>query len=553
MLWKDVLLQMLIAFIPVFLFMVWYSKPERTRYTHLFMSIACCLAMVLNMQFSVVNEYGVYFDFRLIPFIVGSLYGGIPAAAVLLIVYVATRIAQLSQQSQYFIFVAWLLLYIPLLFSQISVFQRSPKGKKLRVTAVLTGTLLIFELTYFFTSMPYYQFKELLDILGLIIVNCSLFFLVSLFSIQFTELGFERVQLQIQLRDVSYKYRNEMRRLQQLIDNTPLFVVFCDNKGFITHVNDMTLKFVHPLGRKDIINREFSFLTEKMELQFEEDPITRIMQGGERFTEMLRVRGRTFYTVTCPLKEMPSQGTEGILFIGHDVTELQRLKDEVGQMERLSLVGQMAASITHEIRNPMAVIRGFVQLLNERSSEDQQSYFRIVLGELDRANAIINDFLSLAQNRIVEKELSNLNEMLNEMMPLIWADANMRGQSIDIRLCEDMDLLEMNSKEIKQLILNLARNGMEAMDDKGNLRIETMNFKDTVQLRVIDNGVGISKEKLERLFEPFYTTKTNGTGLGLALCLSIVERHNGKIHVESTVGQGTSFIVSFCKPGRSCW
>jgi signal transduction histidine kinase len=250
---------------------------------------------------------------------------------------------------------------------------------------------------------------------------------------------------------------------------------------------------------------------------------------------------------------MPSEGTEGILFIGHDVTELQRLRDEVNKMERLSLVGQMAASITHEIRNPMAVIRGFVQLLNERSPEDQQSFFRIVLDELDRANAIINDFLSLAQNRIVPKEPCQLHDLLNDLLPLIWADANMRGQIVDLRLCEDMELLVMNSKEIKQLILNLARNGMEAMDDKGVLRIETMNFKDTVQLRVIDNGIGISQEKLEKLFEPFYTTKTNGTGLGLALCLSIVERHNGKIHVESIVGQGTTIIVSFCKPGRFCW
>jgi signal transduction histidine kinase len=88
------------------------------------------------------------------------------------------------------------------------------------------------------------------------------------------------------------------------------------------------------------------------------------------------------------------------------------------------------------------------------------------------------------------------------------------------------------------------------MSDKGVLRIETLDFEDTVQLRVTDNGVGIPPEKLERLFEPFYTTKTNGTGLGLALCLSIVERHNGKIHVESTVGQGTTFVVSFYKPGR---
>ncbi|QTH46777.1 hypothetical protein J4772_27180 [Cohnella sp. LGH] len=231
--------------------------------------------------------------------------------------------------------------------------------------------------------------------------------------------------------------------------------------------------------------------------------------------------------------------------------EIHGLKDEVDRMERLSLVGQMAASITHEIRNPLAVIRGFIQLLNERSPAEQKTYFHIVLEELDRTNLIINDFLSLAQNRTAEKELFNLNDLLSDLLPLIWADANMRGQIIDLHTDASLEPILMNSKEIKQLVLNLSRNGMEAMNDKGALKIETTNLPDSVQLRVSDTGVGIPAEKLKLLFEPFYTTKTNGTGLGLVLCMSIVERHDGKIQVESTVGQGTTFIVSFSKQSAS--
>jgi PAS domain S-box-containing protein len=551
--WKDSLLQVLIALLPIFMFMVWYSKPERTRYSHYFISIACSVAMLLCMDFSRVNEQGMSFDFRHIPFIVGSLYGGVPAAALLLVLYTSTRMSQISHQWEYIVFASFLLLYIPLLFSRISIFQRSTRIGKLKIVALLCGSLFLFQVVTYLASFPNLKHTEVAGYFCVASLFGIFFMIVTLFAVYFTELAYERVQLQYQLHDVSNKYRNEMRRLQQFIDNTPLIVVFCDSRGMITHVNDMALKFVSPHGRKDILNQNFSVIMKSMDLHLEANPVERVILGEDRLTEMLRVHGRTFYTVTCPINNMPSEGTDGILFIGHDVTELQRLKDEVDRMERLSLVGQMAASITHEIRNPMAVIRGFVQLLNERSPEDQQGYFRIVLDELDRANAIINDFLSLAQNRIVEKESSNLHDLLNDLLPLLWADANMRGQMIDLRLCEEMDLLQLNSKEIKQLILNLARNGMEAMNDKGVLRIETINLKDTVQLRVIDNGIGISEEKLERLFEPFYTTKMNGTGLGLALCLSIVERHNGKIHVESTLGQGTAIIVSFCKPGRFCW
>jgi PAS domain S-box-containing protein len=400
-------------------------------------------------------------------------------------------------------------------------------------------------------NLSIYNEKAFLAEHYILFIYAAIFFLATVWSVHLMEVSYERVQLQSQIREVSLKYRNETRMLQQFIDNTPLMVIFLDDKGMITHVNDMMLNFVHPLGRNEIIHRNFRVLASPMDLLFEKSPIERIMRGEERVTELVKMQERTFYTVSCSIKDIPGQGTDGILFIGHDVTELQRLRDEVGKMERLSLVGQMAASITHEIRNPMAVIRGFIQLLNERSPESQQTYFRIVMDELDRANAIINDFLSLAQNRIIEKESSSLHDLLNDLLPLIWADANMRGQIVDLRLCDDIDVLDINSKEIKQLVLNLARNAMEAMDDKGVLRIETVNLADVVQLRVSDTGLGISPEKLSKLFEPFYTTKANGTGLGLALCLSIVERHNGKIHVESTLGHGTVFIVSFVKPGRS--
>ncbi|TFE22855.1 ATP-binding protein [Cohnella luojiensis] len=551
--WKDTLLQVLISFLPVFSFMVWYSKPERIRQAHIFLGVACGIAMMLNAHYTMVNEDGVCLDFRYIPLIIGSLYGGIPVAGVLLVVYIITRLNEFTNQWDYILFAMFIIIYIPVLYTRISIFDASSRKGRLKVVAVICLLIAILRIAVGLSGITNLKFADVSGhLLGGLIFGLSIMGL-TLVCAHFIELCYDRIELQIQLHNVSNKYRKEMRRLQQFIDNSPLLVVFCNNRGFITHVNDVAIKFIGSVGRNDILGQKFSDILKKVDVQFEADPVERVLLGEDKLIEIIRLNGRTFYTVSCSIQDMPSHGTDGVLFIGHDVTELQRLKDEVDKMERLSLVGQMAASITHEIRNPMAVIRGFVQLLNERSPEDQQSYFRIVLDELDRANAIINDFLSLAQNRIVEKEPSNLNDLLNDLLPLIWADANMRGQIIDLRLSESMDILHVNSKEMKQLILNLARNGMEAMNDKGILRIETLNLQDTVQLRVVDNGVGIPQEKLERLFEPFYTTKTNGTGLGLALCLSIVERHSGKIHVESAVGQGTSFIVSFCKPGRYCW
>lgn len=166
------------------------------------------------------------------------------------------------------------------------------------------------------------------------------------------------------------------------------------------------------------------------------------------------------------------------------------------------------------------------------------------MDELDRANGIINDFLSLAQSRVSDKELVQLQHIIEELSPLLWADANLRGQSIELNTCAALPLLKLNVREIKQLILNLSRNAMEAMDAKGVLTLETRMNSGTIELTVRDTGSGIAQDKLTDLFIPFLTTKSQGTGLGLPLCLSIVERHNGTISVESVVGEGTAFTIA---------
>lgn len=138
-----------------------------------------------------------------------------------------------------------------------------------------------------------------------------------------------------------------------------------------------------------------------------------------------------------------------------------------------------------------------------------------------------------------------LHDIIEELSPLLWADANLRGQSVELKLSPVLPLLQLNVREIKQLILNLGRNGMEAMDSKGVLTLETRCTPERVELIIKDTGCGMSDIQRKNLFVPFFTTKTQGTGLGLSLCLSIVERHNGTITVSSQEGIGTEITVAF--------
>lgn len=191
------------------------------------------------------------------------------------------------------------------------------------------------------------------------------------------------------------------------------------------------------------------------------------IQHKRRSHERMIHGTRIYQIYSAPLMHKNSGLTSGVVLIAQDITDEVKLRSELDHVERLSLVGQMAAGITHEIRNPMAVVRGFLQLMREKSSDDLDSYYQIVLEELDRANSIINDFLSLAQSRISDKEKVLLHRVIEEVSPLLWADANLRGQSVELKLNASIHELELNVREIKQLILNLGRNGMEAMGSRG--------------------------------------------------------------------------------------
>lgn len=227
-----------------------------------------------------------------------------------------------------------------------------------------------------------------------------------------------------------------------------------------------------------------------------------------------------------------------------DVTDKRNFEKEIFRLDRLNLVGEMAASIGHEIRNPMTTVRGYLQLLQKKSVfVDYQGQFGVMIEELDRANQIISEFLSLAKNKSVDKKVNNLNMIINALMPLIHADAIMENKTILVNLSEIPDLL-LDEKEIRQLLLNLVRNGLEAMPPGGELVIRTFMENKKVVLAVKDNGTGIPRELLDRIGTPFFTTKREGTGLGLAICYSIASRHQAKLVIDSS-SSGTTVRINF--------
>ncbi|MFJ8266062.1 PAS domain S-box protein [Peribacillus asahii] len=230
-----------------------------------------------------------------------------------------------------------------------------------------------------------------------------------------------------------------------------------------------------------------------------------------------------------------------ILFVLTDITERVLLEKEMARLDHLNLIGEMAAGIAHEIRNPMTTVYGFLQVA--RGRDVSKEVIDLMLDELNRANSIITEFLNLAKNKVSDKQMKNLNTIIKALFPLIQAEAMRASKQVDLDLSECPDI-SIDEKEIRQFILNMALNGLDAMSAGGKLTIKTYAEEQAVILEIKDQGVGISPEILEKIGTPFFTTKEKGTGLGLAICYSVAERHQAEIDIE-TGDKGTTFSIRF--------
>ena len=284
----------------------------------------------------------------------------------------------------------------------------------------------------------------------------------------------------------------------------------------------------------------------------EAEEILQIISAGKSIshyeTTRLRKDGRSidvFMTIS-PIKNHSGE-IIGVSTIIRDITDQKKLEKEMIRMDQLNLVGEMAASIGHEVRNPMTTVRGFLQLLGEKDNFSKYAdYIPLMISEIDRANQIITEFLSISRTKMTEVAEHNLNNIINGILPLIRVDAIGSEKLVTTQL-DDVPELILNDKEIRQLILNLAKNGLEAMSKGGRLTIKTSALAGGAVLSIQDEGTGIEQEILDRLGTPFLTTKKTGTGLGLAVCYGIAARHKAEIVVESSA-EGSIFSVKFAAP-----
>lgn len=342
--------------------------------------------------------------------------------------------------------------------------------------------------------------------------------------------------------------------LQGALDAIAEGIVIFNYNGDICHYNSRFIDMWDLGGRIFGAKDQSSLLTLLLkkianpESYIERESVLYTQPEQEHHEVFELIDGRYFESHSKP--QLLGEQVRGRVLTFRDVTDHKILEKEMIHLERLNLIGKMAAGIGHEVRNPMTTIRGFLQMLIKKKECFQYwEYYELMIAELDRANAIISDFLSVAKERSSCQKVESLNRIIKSLLPLVEADAIVENNYIKIELGEISEIM-LDDKEIRQLILNLVRNGLDSMSSGGYLTIKTYMENDQIVLAIKDQGTGIPPEVLARMGTPFFTTKENGTGLGVAISKSIATRHQGVMDIESS-DKGTTFFIRFKNPHLS--
>ncbi|MBY0316138.1 MAG: PAS domain-containing sensor histidine kinase [Bdellovibrionales bacterium] len=371
-------------------------------------------------------------------------------------------------------------------------------------------------------------------------INNLAFFTVAYLSGYLSEqLNFMGVELQERGRDIRV-----LKNLNSLIlNNIGSGLLTIDNAGFVLQENPHALSLLglssSAIGKKvDSIFSPATLLLNSDFLGIKDIKITD--DQGELKT--LRVK------VSKLLDE--SEKKQGAILTFEDVTELTKLQGRVQQSEKLAAIGQLAAGIAHEIRNPLASISGSVQLMqsNANADSEDQTLMRIVIKEIDRLNKLITEFLDYAKPQAPLDDTIDLSFLLAEIVDAIKLDSSSKDVEFMLSISSGV-VVQGHRDKIKQALWNIIINGLQAMEGKPRRRMEIQLKKQAeITLSIKDYGTGIKPEHIHKIFEPFHTTKSKGTGLGLAIVHSILETHKATVDVRSHYGEWTEMVITFSTP-----
>lgn len=397
-----------------------------------------------------------------------------------------------------------------------------------------------------------------LMIMGPELKGQALFFAVGLNNVAFFAVaglaGYLSEQLDFMGRSLEAQGKDlrALRNLQAIIvDNMATGLITVDEDGVCLQANQAAFEILDPVPR-EIVGRQIDQVVPGALAKLKEASTQ--IEAGDRsarfdWIHQNPMQGRQ--TLEIVVSRLPQESElRGYIVTFHDLTRVRRLEFAMRQSEKMAAVGQLAAGIAHEIRNPLASMSGSLQLLDSTFTSDnaeEKKLMRIALREIDRLNNLITEFLDFVRPEVLKEDPVDINQVLRDVLEMAKLNGSLRKdiqQVVDLQAARS---IPGHRDKLKQALLNIIMNAYQSMNESADPAIEvtTRDRDDAVVVTIKDRGCGIDAVGLRRIFEPFHTTKPKGTGLGLAITHKIIENHQGRIYVESTKGVGTEFTLEF--------
>lgn len=345
-----------------------------------------------------------------------------------------------------------------------------------------------------------------------------------------------------ELSDLYEKVRMAEVELANIFESISDMLFITDKDCTIMNVNSAVVSRIG-MDKEDIIGRKCYKVFHGTDKPYEKCPHSKTVDSNRYYIEEYEDEylGGSFLASSSPV----SDGTgnfRGTVHIVRDISEIKDLREKLSMTERMAALGEMAAQVAHEIRNPLVSIGGFSRRLERKLDGKLKEYASIINGEVGRLEEILQDTLRFARDVTLSKQKIDAVSIVNETLTLFSQEIVRKGILLETDLDKSI-YLEVDPNRIKEALINLVSNAIQVLRDGQKLIVKTYAIADTGVIEVLDTGVGIKEKDMPSIFDPFFTTKFDGTGLGLAIAHRIVEEHGGKIKVTSRVGEGTSFKV----------
>jgi len=363
-----------------------------------------------------------------------------------------------------------------------------------------------------------------------------------------------------QCRELVVSAAGEISRLENVLDSLPSGILVCDEKHFLVLANKSARRLL-PFSRLPARQPESGLLWELITEEHIADFFRRTLQSGDKVLEQeinIKMQGiaqgaaqganRLLSVSVLPLVEM--RRITGSLVRIEDITEKRNKEIRLHRAENLASLTNLAAGVAHEIKNPLGAISIHLQLMRKSLVKGIgidsliDNYFNILNEEVDRLNRIVVDFLFAVRPMMLELREADINHLVADIAEFTRAELEQNGIRLFVEPEENLPPVLIDERRMKQVFFNLVKNAQDAMPSGGLLTIATLRSGSEVLINVCDTGIGMSDENLRKIFEPYYTTKENGTGLGLTLVYKIIKEHRGEISVDSREGEGSEFVIS---------